>query len=238
MVGFIYKITNINTGKVYIGQTTQPPTKRCKGHFKALRRGVHHSQYLQRSFNKHGESAFEFEVIDVVSSDKLDEYEIYYIEYYNSFKDGYNMTMGGGGHLGVEMTESTKQKLRDANLGKKQSFEAIEKRRQKMIGHTTSEDTRKKLSDAHKGKIMTDEHKENLSKSHMGIQMGRKSKCKKPIICIEEDKFFWCLRDACDWLGKPINAGSHITSCIKGTRNIAYGYHWRYATQSEIESNI
>lgn len=61
-----------------------------------------------------------------------------------------------------QFPEESKQKLRDANLGKKQSKETIEKRRARLIGHIVTEETRQKLSKSHTGKIVTEETKQKL----------------------------------------------------------------------------
>ena len=48
------------------------------------------------------------------------------------------------------MAEETKQKLREANLGKTQSAETVAKRVAKLKGHVTSEETRAKIGAANK----------------------------------------------------------------------------------------
>jgi hypothetical protein len=37
--------------------------------------------------------------------------EVYYIALFNSFKEGYNSTLGGGTTLGFKMSEETKSKM-------------------------------------------------------------------------------------------------------------------------------
>ena len=60
----VYIIENINTNKCYIGSTIVSFSGRFRDHLGELRRNSHHSKKLQRSFNKHGESAFKFKVIE------------------------------------------------------------------------------------------------------------------------------------------------------------------------------
>lgn len=93
--GVIYKIENLVNGKVYIGQTVRTFKARKDQHLYELRSGIKRNIKLQSSWNKHGESSFEFSVIGNYPIHQLDEKEIYYIEKYNSFRDGYNMTTGG-----------------------------------------------------------------------------------------------------------------------------------------------
>lgn len=71
---YIYVIENKNSGKFYIGRTNNPAArKRC--HFSELRRGIHGNPRLQASFKKHGESAFEFRVVDSAPSDEIEAKE-------------------------------------------------------------------------------------------------------------------------------------------------------------------
>jgi group I intron endonuclease len=63
MIG-VYKITNTVNGKVYIGSTTIDIETRWGVHRSALRTGKHYNKHLQRAWNRYGESAFTFEVIE------------------------------------------------------------------------------------------------------------------------------------------------------------------------------
>lgn len=67
---YIYIIENTNTGKFYIGRTNDP-AQRKRAHFSELRRGAHGNPRLQYSFDKHGESAFEFKVVDSAESEVI-----------------------------------------------------------------------------------------------------------------------------------------------------------------------
>ena len=67
----VYKITNKINGKVYIGSAKEFK-ERYKGHLSSLRNNKHCNKHLQASFNKYGENAFVFEVIEVVDGTKLD----------------------------------------------------------------------------------------------------------------------------------------------------------------------
>lgn len=91
----IYRIVCTVNGKVYVGQSIHPK-KRKREHFEALRRGDHPNIHLQNAYNKHGESRFYFEVIEKdILSEAIDEREVCWISYYNSFKNGYNRSEGG-----------------------------------------------------------------------------------------------------------------------------------------------
>ena len=95
MVG-IYKIENLQNGKVYIGQSVDVE-HRLQIHKANLRHGKHDNSHLQSSWDKHGESNFSFDVIEECSRSELDEKEIYWIDYYSSYirENGYNIELGG-----------------------------------------------------------------------------------------------------------------------------------------------
>jgi group I intron endonuclease len=56
----VYTITCVPTGKVYVGSAARMFRDRFKSHRHLLRGGRHHSNHLQRAWNKHGEDAFAF----------------------------------------------------------------------------------------------------------------------------------------------------------------------------------
>ncbi len=65
----VYKITNRINGKIYIGSAKTFKT-RAAGHISSLKKNKHQNKHLQASFNKHGEDAFLFEVIEAVPGNK------------------------------------------------------------------------------------------------------------------------------------------------------------------------
>ena len=94
MNGFIYKITNRVNNKVYIGQTRFTIEHRFKQHIKNYNI-EHRKQALYLAFDKYGIENFVVEQVEECPIEKLDEREIYWIAYYDSFKNGYNLTLGG-----------------------------------------------------------------------------------------------------------------------------------------------
>lgn len=90
----IYIIRNIINKKVYIGQSVNM-IDRFTGHLHYLRKNKHWNNGLQSLYNKYGEEVFNFSILEECAKDKLDNKEKWYIEYYNSYKNGYNNTEGG-----------------------------------------------------------------------------------------------------------------------------------------------
>lgn len=115
--GVIYKIENIITHYIYIGQTTNPKgfNGRYNHHGTGIERvynylkskeehGVQsYNRHLLRSIKKYGYNSFVVEeVLDTaMSMDELNEKEIYYIEKYDSYHHGFNMSYGGDSYSGT-----------------------------------------------------------------------------------------------------------------------------------------
>lgn len=93
-MGYIYKITNILNQKSYIGKTIRDPEIRWNEH---KQDNKHPNLPLQRAFKKYGIDSFSFEIIEEVKEELLDEREKYYIKKFNTYKQGYNATLGGEG---------------------------------------------------------------------------------------------------------------------------------------------
>ena len=69
--GYIYKITNIINGKIYIGKTKYLIESRFREHIKCAHREDAHSNtgsYLHKAINKYGENNFIIEVLDTAES--------------------------------------------------------------------------------------------------------------------------------------------------------------------------
>jgi group I intron endonuclease len=90
--GGVYKLTNKNNGRVYIGSAKTFKT-RWHNHTASLRRQKHHNKYLQADFDICGEEAFVFEVLEVVEGSKPERLstEQRYIDQYYNKKTCYNL---------------------------------------------------------------------------------------------------------------------------------------------------
>ena len=75
------------------------------------------------------------------------------------------------------------------------------------------------------GKHLPNETKEKISKSRIGKYTGKDSPTSKPIICLELNKTYDCMKDAANEL--HIDA-STISKCCKGQRKNVKGYTFKY----------
>jgi predicted transcriptional regulator len=98
--GIIYKATNIENGKVYIGQTVKSLNERKYNHFKTARSNTTHKHFAS-ALKKWGNDNFIWEEIDHADTKgELDEKEVDWIWFHNSTNrnHGYNKSVGGHSH--------------------------------------------------------------------------------------------------------------------------------------------
>jgi group I intron endonuclease len=190
MKGVIYCYHCIPTGKKYIGKTKNK-YHRKKRHEHNVRKGQVSKFY--NAVRKYGWENFIYGIIEEFDIELLNEQEIYYIKFYNTYTNGYNMTTGGDGNtipgelckirsreaiLGKPRTEETKKKLREAHLGKpKHNEESKRKIREANLGKKYNLELRKKLSEIRKGckgTPHTEETKKKLSEIAAKRNIGKK----------------------------------------------------------------
>lgn len=91
-LGKIYCAHCIFTGKKYIGQTITKLEYRISQHFTFSK--IYHHKFAN-ALKKYGVSGFIWGIIEECEKDLLNEREIYWINEHNTFKKGYNSTLGG-----------------------------------------------------------------------------------------------------------------------------------------------
>lgn len=213
--GIIYKYTG-PTGKVYIGQTIHPE-KRIRAH-----KNSKDNSYFHRAIQKYGFDAFKYEIIVKISSatkeelqKQLNKAEMFYIDLYDSFKNGYNMTIGGDGCLGLICTDETRKKMAESQKGN-----------QNHKGKPHSAETKQKMAESHKGeknhnygKHFSEEHKKKISEALF-----------KAVLQLDKEGNIINRYDSITTAAKLANTHcSHITQCCKGIRKTSGGYIWKYA---------
>lgn len=123
----IYKIMNLTTGKIYVGQAVSHILNHkkyrpygCEGRFRchiseAFSSKKNQSHFLNNAIRKYGVEDFIVELIECCEIDKSDEREIHFIKELNSlYPNGYNLKNGGN-----VFTHSDESKKRLSNGVKK-----------------------------------------------------------------------------------------------------------------------
>lgn len=214
---YIYMIKNIINNKVYIGQTKRHYKKRFSDHINHLKKNKHGNCHLQAAWNKYGQDAFEFIIVDkVVFQTGLNNLETFWISFYkaNDSEYGYNLTTGGESPtINAESIKKISEALKGKptwNKGLKgickawnkgiklgpQSKELIEKRA-------------KAISASVKGK-----------NNH---RFGRKAYNAKQIMCNETKQIFNSIKEASEYFD---GRREHLRDHLKGKqyRNKFKGY--------------
>jgi group I intron endonuclease len=139
--GVIYCYHCIPTGKKYIGQTIDEKTRKKKH--------ISDSNILDlkfyRAVRKYGWENFIYGIISEFDENILNEKEMFYVEKYGSFENGYNSTLGGGGKRGYKSSQETRELLSKLKKGK-------------PINHGKS------VSAALTGRKLSKEHNEKIQK--------------------------------------------------------------------------
>jgi group I intron endonuclease len=146
----IYRIVNTVTGVFYIGSSKNIPC-RWRTHLKQLRHNTHGNQKLQNSWNKHGEQAFSFEVIEPCPEQGMRERETYWIQ--ATWMFNYNLSEKGTGNVrrGWHHTPETIAKMKSK---KHRPYTEKEKLAQslRLRGIPKTYEHRQNISKAKKGK--------------------------------------------------------------------------------------
>lgn len=190
----IYALINQDNGKVYIGRTIDS-NKRKTTHFWMLKANRHPNNHLQSAWNNG--NRFTFEIIEECEPSRCNEREIFWIQHFDSMRNGYNQSLGGETNEGWVCSDETKEKLSESAKGRKFSKETIEKRiqtlkkhfeddpefydsyiknqREKNIGKQPwnkgmkcPEDQKRRVSEKLRGRVISDSHKEKLRELYSG----------------------------------------------------------------------
>ena len=162
----VYAIEHTSSGRVYIG-SSKNISSRLREHLSYLLKGDHHSQYLQNSWNKYGESYFQFKIIEKCSIDTLIDREQFWIDFYHSYieETGFNIRRFADRR---EHTEKTKEQIRRKLSGipfskeHKQKISLALKGKRRSYKYVLSEETKQKIRNALIGRSHTEEMKNKL----------------------------------------------------------------------------
>lgn len=224
-MGVIYCILNKVNEHEYIGSAVNF-NNRKKTHINRLKKGNHHSIYLQRAWDKYGENNFVFFTLEEgINNSNLIEREQWWID---NKKCKYNICKTAGNSLGVKRRKETKQKLRLIHLGKKHPKWRKE---QKSIsqggknhynfGKKLSKKTIKKKSKSMKEKYKNGFIAPNTKPINQYDLLGNFIKSHKSV------------KEASNNDDKRRRG---ITNCLIGKNKTAYGYYWDYKLKKHIKS--
>ena len=191
------------------GTEGRPHSEETRQKISEARKGKHHSEETRQKIS------------EANKGDNHPMYGKYHTEEtkqkMSKIKKGENNPMHGNHH-----SEEVKQKIREGNKGKHLSNETKQKiseakkgENNPMYGNHHSEEAKQKISEARKGKYVGENHPRA-----------------KAVYCYELDEIRLCAKE---WAKELCLYGTSITCCCKGRQKSTGGYHFRYATEEEIE---
>ena len=140
----IYMLINSENNKRYVG-SSKNLYDRLHQHFHNLKYNKHHSLHLQASYNKYGESNFEYEILEFCDLENLYEREQYYLD---TLRPEFNILTIAGSNLGFKHSNEVKRKISS-----------------KLTGISKTEEHKRHIQDSQKGRVFTEEHKKKLSEA-------------------------------------------------------------------------
>ena len=241
----IYKITNIKNNRYYIGSSVNI-NKRWLTHKRLLNKGEHENNFLQNSWDKHGEESFVFEVLEVVSElSNLLIREQYYLDLIKPFnkETTFNLCETAGNMLGFRHTNETKEKMSISqlnrfkdpkervkcnifkNLTEEEKLVLIEVMSKSHKGLKHSTDTKVKMIKLSLGRKHNSETKSKLSK----INKGRKHNNKRKVYQLDTNNNIIKLWDSLTEAAEYFNIHpSRICSACNGRTKTCVGFKWDY----------
>lgn len=260
-MGYIYRITNLISKKMYIGQTIRDPNTRWCGHKNSIKAGKG-CPILQKAALKDGIENFKFEVLIICFDEDLNTYEKEYIKKYNTLApNGYNATEGGepgGTFSGKKHNEATKKVLSEKNRkyydnleNKKRVAGLVKDGLQKSekwkkaiaegrigvagkwrTGGKLAEDTKKKISESVKKYFAGDSKENKESRYKNHSEIMTKAIGRKVNQYTVNGEFINTYSTIKDAAKSISMTHGNISSALCGRAKTAGGFIWKYAEQT------
>lgn len=213
-MGYIYLITNTINGKHYVGQTAVTIKDRWQRHLSCVKRKEHPNLPLYRAIDKYGIENFKIEELEECENNLLNEREVWWISYYDSYHNGYNATVGG-----EFVRKYDAQEITDLFLEGKNRQEIAE-----ILGcspQTVSYNLKMKLDKEYLKQRRNEQQAKTLSKN---------SPLKRAVVQFDLDNQKIAeFESAAEAERKTGIDHSQIAAVCKGKRKTCHNYIWRYA---------
>jgi len=174
MIAGVYEIRNVLNGHRYVGSSSDVRW-RFLCHQDDLQKGLHHSRYLQRAWNKYSAENFVFRVLLRCDPDMLIFFEQRLM---NVIKPEYNISPTAGSPLGCKHSEETKLRLSIINRGIKRTEDQNRARSLARQGCRHSEETISKMKISHRRENLSKETLQKMSLASRGRKWSKETRTK------------------------------------------------------------
>lgn len=232
----IYKYTNMQNGKIYIGQTSNSLSQRAGSNG----RNYFESKRFYNAIEKYGWSSFVPEIIWVANTlEEANYFEEMYINQLNSTNEdvGYNIQQGGNNKsisrdTALKISEMAKERYKDPTAnpmyGRKHSIESIEKMRNAKVGTNNPQygktwNQNQRMRSGARGKKLHLSEERILELRNHAYKMGKSRK--KPVICIDDNLEFDSATDAAKYYNRDV---SSMCACLRGEQRTCCGKRFAY----------
>lgn len=210
----VYKLTNSETGKCYIGATSQKLSSRFK-----QGKGYKKCSRMWDAIQQYGWETFSDEILAICNPQAAEIVEKYFIAKYKSNEPQYGYNLEAGGKHKGQVAEETRHKLQITSSYKRSEAWCI-RNGEIHKGMKHSEAARKRMSKSQKAFYRSESGRE--------IAKARAAKISKPIAKLDESgkviEVYCSIAEAAKSVGV---ATSGISRCCKGEQKQSAGYKWR-----------
>lgn len=244
MISGIYKWTS-PSGKSYIGQAINLK-KRCREfrkvncYYTSKGSAIDNARAKYNNFN-----SWKYEVLEECDIEQLDEKEIYYINKFDTYNNGYNSTIGGDGTKGHKLSDDNKQKLMQGQMEARErgayddwynSEELKELTSNKFKGRVWAEEQKQRISNSLKGNKLTYETKKKLSTiAKARFESGWTNEGQEKAVSKEVEQYdleenylqtYPSMIQAAKAIGK--SDAKSIRKVCNGEKESVYGFIWKF----------
>ena len=219
-------IRNKVNNKAYIGQAIDIYA-RWEQHIRELNNNLKYcNPHLQNAWNKYGADNFEFTIICQCLEYDLDRLEIHYIAHYDTYNNGYNLSLGGEGNRGYKFTDEQRAKVGEVLNRPEVKKKHRERTREAVNRPEVKEKHRKAMNRPEVKAKVSESLKEawkrpEVKAKRIESRKGKPSHNRKAVYCVTNDTVYASGKEAGEKLG--IGLGT-VSWCCQGKYTSGNGH--------------
>lgn len=208
---YIYIIHNDINDKKYVGKTKHSLKRRFSEHLVDSRKHRKQHRPLYNAINKYGKEHFWIEEIEECLHEEASDRERYWIQFYKSNEQGYNLTLGGDGRMYLDYNKI-------------------------LTFYDNTDKSQKEIAEICNCSVdsvsnIVEQYRENVD----WIERANKKRGNM-VRCVENGLIFKSISEAANWLMETKNMSkdcyTHIGQVCNGKRKTVGKYHWEYVDEN------